>query len=348
MSNSQPLPISTHKASTWSIFYDIGMLFVIVLDLLIISVDAILMSSFGQGIATYFGYELTSYRTLSEPWYYHHGLQIIGGFFTIFLIAEVGIRWLIAIVQKRYYKWFFFPFIHWYEVLSCFPQLRALRLLRVVVIGYRLYKRGWNFLPKSWIATGKFYYEMILEEISDRVILTAIDSIEKELKQSNAHQKIVRNLINNHRHEIAEVVGELLQQEVAPALKQHAQLTKEGVGTAVYRALANVPELNKYLRLIPLAGKLIESEIQSIGQELAENITDEFLKAFYQEPHPNQQTNENFALISKAVGNISADHQALEKLVSSLVFSTLATVKEQIQEQQWRDKQQQLVDEQAD
>ena len=62
---------------------------------------------------------------------WHEPLKVAGGLFTIFLVAELVVRWLIAIVQKRYYRWFFFPFVHWYEVLGCAPQLRALRLLRV-------------------------------------------------------------------------------------------------------------------------------------------------------------------------------------------------------------------------
>lgn len=327
------------KRTTWrSIAYDLCMLGLICFDLALIAVDAILMSGIGEFIAGKLNLSLVSYREGNSFWS-HHQAVLFGSVITVFLIAEVGIRWFIAIVTKRYYRWFFFPFVHWYEVISCFPQFRVLRLLRVVVTGYRLYQMGYNVIPKSWIKTAKFYYDMVLEEISDRVIVIALNSVENELKESKAHQTLVQNLINENRTQIQAVVGELLQQEVAPALKQHAMLTREGVGNAVYRALANVPELNKYLRLIPIAGKMIESEIQSIGQAVADSITDELLKPFYQAPYAGKTTNENFAIISEAVGNISADHKHLEELVSSLVFSSLATIKEQIQVQQWREKQ---------
>lgn len=337
------------KKVTWSsIAYDGVMLFIICVDLLIIVVDAIMMSGLTQNIVTY----LTSYlgfNWLSDALYHyranwHPTATWLGDGITIFLIAEVAFRWFWAIVTQRYYRWFFFPFVHWYEVISCFPQFRALRLLRVVVIGYRLYQMGFNVIRKSWIKTGKFYYNMVLEEISDRVIMIALGTIENELKNSNAHQKLIRSIIDNNRPQIQSLVGEILQKEVAPNLKQNADLTREGVGNAVYRALANVPELNKYLRMIPIAGKMIESEIQSIGKSVADNIASELLQPFYQDAKHGKQTNENFEIISKAVGNISAKHEPLEELVSSIIFSSIDTIRAQIKDQQWRDTQASSLD----
>lgn len=325
------LPIDKTKPSWWSIIYDIAMLLLICFDLTLLAVDAVLMSSFGESIAAWLGYDLTIYRT---QW--HPTVAVIGGAITIFLVAELVVRWLWAIATKRYYRWFFFPFVHWYEVLGCFPQLRALRLLRVFSIGYGFYQMGWRFLPESWLATARFYYEVVLEEVSDRIILTALNSVERELKESGAHHTLVKNIINNHRGEIEAVVGELLQQEVAPALQAHAALTRDGVGKAVHQALANVPELNKYLRLIPVAGRLIESEIQNVGKQVAQNITDELMRPFYEAPRKGQDYNENFSLIAKEVGNITAEHKPLEDLVSSIVFSSFDTIKQQISVQQWK------------
>ena len=110
----------------------------------------------------------------------HHPLRVLGGFFTIFLIAELAFRWLLSIIGKEYSRWFFFPFVHWYEVLGCFPQFRALRLLRAFFIGRKLYQLGYQVLPQKWIDSGKFYYDVIFEEISDRVILTATDNLRQQ------------------------------------------------------------------------------------------------------------------------------------------------------------------------
>ena len=133
--------------------YDIVMIIAISIDLLLISIDAILMSSFSSNAAGWLSISdaLNWYQnTLHEP------LRTAGGFFTLFLIFELLLRWAIAIKQNVYYRWFFFPFVHWYEVLGCFPQLRALRLFRAVIIGRRLYQLGYQVLPQPWINRIRF------------------------------------------------------------------------------------------------------------------------------------------------------------------------------------------------
>lgn len=333
--NDEILKISAGKPSRWSITYDVLMLILIVIDLTIIMTDAFLMSGFGNDMANWLG--LTS--QLSE---YKMGLHLDfvrwGGFITIFLIAEIVVRWIWAIINKTYYRWFFFPFVHWYEVLGCFPQLRALRLLRAVAIGYGLYQRGYRFLPDSWIRTAKFYYNIVMEEISDRVILIALHSVESELKESDALPNLIENIIESNRLEIEELVAQILQHELAPALKQHADITREGIGNAVHKALANVPELSNYIRMIPIAGKLIESQVQGIGQNIAESIVDEVMKPLYQKPPTGSSVNTAFDIIGKQVGQLSPHHEALDNLVSSIVFSSLETVRKQIKQQQWKQK----------
>lgn len=335
-SSEELLKLNTAKPTRWSIAYDVLMLILIVFDLTLIMLDAFLMSGFGSDVAGWLG--LSEYLALyQQDW--HGPVKTLGGFITIFLIAEVLIRWVWAIINKTYYRWFFFPFVHWYEVLGCFPQLRALRLLRAVAIGYGLYKMGYRFLPESWIQTGKFYFNIVMEEISDRVILIAMNSVETELKESDAIPNLIQSIIDKNRPEIQTLVSEILQDELAPALQRNADITRESIGNAVNRALANVPDLSNYLRMIPIAGRLIEGQIQHIGQNVAESIANEILTPLSQKPRNTNGLNPVFETIGKEVGNISAKNPALEKLVASIVFSSLETVREQIQVQQWKQKQ---------
>lgn len=60
-----------------------------------------------------------------------------------FLIIELLVRWAIAIINKHHKRWFFFPFIHWYEILAIIPQLRfyvysALGLLLTVYMSWAI------------------------------------------------------------------------------------------------------------------------------------------------------------------------------------------------------------------
>lgn len=327
---NQPPP----KANKRQLTYDIIMLVVIVTDLLIISVDLILMSNFAAQIGIWLGFSdfLNYYVT-----HYHHKLSILGGFFTIFLIVELLIRWGLSIAHKEYMRWFFFPFVHWYEVLGCFPQLRALRLLRVIFIGRKLYEMGYQVLPEKWIVAVKFYYALILEELSDRVILTATDNIRQQFSGENTSQRLLAEILEKNRPALQSMLASMLKQELLPKLQtlHQGQLTKDlstHVGASVQDALANTPELRRYLRMIPIAGGLIESQLHSIGQHIGENIINSLTTRLAH----TSMTDHIIDNIAKNIAHIDLSNPELDALIISIVNDSLTAFEEQVKVQQWK------------
>lgn len=335
----EPMP------SRWRLGYDVLMLVLIVIDLLLMGLDALLMSSFMLNVATLLSSWLAAWGDaaswLSDYRTHWHSLyKTASGFFTLYLVIELLVRWGMAIVQRTYYRWFFFPFVHWYEVLGCAPQLRALRLLRAAVIGYRLHQLGYQILPQKWLNTAKFYYGVLMEEVSDRVILTAIDNIRTEIAHADGH--LVQSIIDNHRQEIEQVIFELLQQEVTPLLQTQpntgdapfaAALSKQ-VGVAIQQALMDTPELRRALRLIPIAGSLIESQLMHLGQHIGENLTLS-LSRNLTEP---QQLDKMYHQIASQLAQVDTTSPALENLVSSIINESLDALAAQVKIQQWKHK----------
>lgn len=329
-----PTDIPKAIRSRPQLMYDFAIMFIITLDLFILTIDSLLMSDFMVQIGLWLGFSdsLQQYANTIHPTF-----TFVSGLFTIFLITELIIRWGIAIVKKTHYRWFFFPFVHWYEVLGCFPQLRALRLLRAIVIGYRLHQMGYQVLPKKWLKTAKFYYHVILEEISDRVILIAIDNIRNELANTNGH--LVQNIINKHRKEIEIVIVELLQKEVSPLLQSSDGLPAkfveplaQQVSLAIEKSFNQTPELHRLLRLIPIAGGMIESQIVSISQKIGQNITVNTAQYLTQSDNLNQIYQE----IAKGLSDIDTTSPTLEKLVSSIIHESLNAISEQVKIQHWK------------
>lgn len=324
------------KPSPFQLTYDAVMMVAIVVDLLLMGLDSLLMSNFALDMMGWLGFSevISSYQATL-----HHPLKTLGGFFTIFLVLELLVRWSLAIANKRYYRWFFFPFVHWYEVLGCAPQLRALRLLRVGVIGYRLYQLNKLNIPKSWIKTGKFYYSVILEEISDRVIITAIDNIRMEL--ANADNQLVQSVIDKHRPEIQAVVVDMLNKEVTPVLVGtpnnppiYANALARQVGTAIQQSLTNTHELRRIIRMIPIAGGLIEQQMLSIGQHIGENLVTTLTKNLTQ----HDTLTPIYQQIGKSIADIDTTNPILEKLVREIIFDSLAAFEKQVRVQQWKHK----------
>lgn len=313
--------------------YDIVMLILIVLNLLSLGINALLMGNVGETLAHWIGQDqwLMHFR---QDW--HPIITRVDDWFTIFLVAELVIRWLLAVVVQRYHRWFFFPFIHWYEVLGCIPAFRALRLLRAVAIGYRLYRMGYHILPPSWIEQGKFYYQLILEEISDRIVINVIDGVEQELRQSQTHHHLIHNLIDRHRAQIADAVGEVLQASLAPVLAARAEQIQYEVGEAVHRALADVPELHRLLRLMPVVGAQLEQQLQLIGRRIGDNLTAELIRPFAAPPAHGERVNPVLGQIADHVSDVELDLPALEALIESLVFEGLEVLRQQVSVQQWK------------
>ncbi|MDO5652394.1 MAG: hypothetical protein Q4G13_09750 [Moraxella sp.] len=326
------------ESSKIKLAYDLIMLALLVIDLLLIGLDNIMMSEFIIKFSQWLGFLPT---VLSYQDNLHANIAALGGTFTLFWVAELSVRWLRAIVKRTYYRWFFFPFVHWYEVLGCFPALRALRLLRAGVIIKRLHDMGIKVIPENWLKSAQFYYHVVLEELSDRVILTAIDNFRAQLSHSKTHGELIQTTINKNRNELEAMVLQLLRTELAPKLQaaflaQTGEQLSNDIGKAVEHALSDTPELRRYLKLIPIAGSLIENQITSVGKHIGENVTTA-VNAHLFNPHTLDSL---MVQIAKGVANINTDSQEIQSLVSTVINDALNAFEKQVKVQQWKHKEQ--------
>lgn len=322
-----------HDTLAWKLFlvYDIFMMVIIVVNLVCLCANAFLMSNFGAWFFDQIHLQqvLQFYKTDLHPW-----VIKTESWFITFLIAELLIRWAISIVNKHHKRWFFFPFIHWYEVLAIVPYLRFLRLIRVAIIGYRLHELGYKVVPESIKNKALFYYSVVMEELSDRIVITVIDGVRHELDTSSSHKKIIHDLVDHHRELFARVLAEILQESLATELKAQQTVIAHNVGQIVKQAIEDTPQLTQLLRLIPIAGSMIENQIQNIGQRLGENITNGLI-----DPLTNgtvQRPNATYQLISEKVSNLNIENHLLEELVESAVYESLESLRKQVKIKQWQ------------
>lgn len=313
------------------LIYDIFMIGIIIVNLFCLLSNAILMSNFAHWLFGMLQLDaiLNFYRQELNPW-----VIITESWFISFLLIEFTVRWFIAIVRKHHQRWFFFPFIHWYELLAITPQLRFLRLLRAVVIGYRLHEMGHHVIPEKILKTLSFYYKLIMEELSDRVVMTVVDGVRHELNSSSTHRKIIHDLIDHHRQLFATTLAEVLQESLSTELKVQQNQISYQVGQVVNQAIEDTPELTQILRRLPIVGGVLEQRIQDIGQRLGENISRGLIQPFTQ--GSVQDPNQLFQHIADKISNINIDNQNLEKLVESAVYESLDAIEKQIQVKQWK------------
>ena len=197
--------------------YDIFMVFIIVFNLFCLGMNFFLMSNIGEWFfnTIHLPSVLEFYRTYLHPW-----VITTEAWFIIFLITELAVRWLLSIVQKHHARWWFFPFIHWYEILAIIPHLRFLRLFRAGIIAYRLYELGYKVIPDNIRIKAMFYYSVIMEELSDRVVITVIDGIRHELETSSTHKKIIHDLVDHPRELFTITLASMREESLAKEKKK--------------------------------------------------------------------------------------------------------------------------------
>ena len=104
------------------------------------------------------------------------------------------------------------------------------------------------------------------------------------------------------------------------------------VGHAIQDSLANTPELRRYLRLIPIAGSLIESQLQHIGQSVGENVVYALNARLLDEA----RIDELIVSIASSLAHVRIDSPALEALITKMITDGLSEFEAQVKVQQWK------------
>ena len=142
--------------------------------------------------------------------------------FVLFFLIDFLVRWVVAIVQKRYRKWYLFPVRQSYEVFNLFPPHHGawFRLLRVIPFYMRIRQNGW--LPDDGLAPDiiKSNASIIAEEISGLVVLNVLDQAKSSIKRTGLSMEgetrnAVENLLSNQMASVAKKVMPEVQPQIS-------------------------------------------------------------------------------------------------------------------------------------
>lgn len=232
----------------------------------------------------------------------HAHFQLIDlGFVAIFAL-DVLMGWTIAIFERRYARWWYYPFAHWYDVLGCIPLsgLRWLRVLRVGVLLIRLQRLGWIDM-RSWALYGLFrrYYLLLLEELSDRVMVRLFSRMQQEIGASDdLSRRLLQEVIKPRKERLLNDLSRRLQGMLEKGYRDNRGAIEGYVGSLIHQALRDNREVRN-LRRLPLgdrladtlddalsdiAGRLLQGAVDGLQgpqfQRLARNLATEFFDAW--------------------------------------------------------------------
>jgi len=317
-----------HKEAMPLLIFDIAMLALISLSLLWLLIDSLLINT-GIGILLS---QQAPHLVLAYEKNWHPHLKLYDTLFTLFLLFELVIRWGWAIYKQTYHRWFFYPFVHWYDVLACLPNLQFLRLLRLVSVFYRLHKLGILLIGTRLVRFAKKYYSIVLEEISDRIVLNVLDGIQKELKTNNPVASELREkVLNPQKTIITQWFANRIGHFVDISYQKHEQELAIYLNQLTYHAISHNQEWQQLKRRLPFVGGLIEQELNAVVSSLVNDMAQTILKDL---SHKDNAALHDLA--NAAFDTFTLSDEQLDVAIEKIAIDAIEIIKKQVAVQQWK------------
>ncbi len=276
----------------------------------------------------------------AHGWYestIHENFIAIDLAFVAIFLLDVLAGWTVAIVQKRYYRWYFYPFAHWYDVLGCIPLagFRFLRVLRVISIVMRLQHLGVIDI-RNWAVykTAMVYYDIVMEEISDRVVINVISGAQREMQSGGAQltQRVVSEVIQPRQQQLVQAASTRIEQAVINAYQDNRDEIQAYIAALVHRGVDSNRAL-KNLERVPMLGSFVTHALDDAITDTVHNVLDEAVAGLNSEDFDNLVKHITDTVIAQMLQAQAGEHSE----VTDAVIEILDLVKAQVAVQQWRE-----------
>jgi hypothetical protein len=204
-------------------------------------------------------------------------------FISIF-ITELFIQWTVSIIYKKYAKWWFYPLIHWYDVLGCIPlgTFAWLRLFRIVSMTFRLHKRRVINLKNTVIYKELFsFYEILVHDVADRSLIELVESAKREIKDdsgdsSSKKENVIAYGVKPNQEELSKVLSNKIHEIIEANYMHHKDNMKEQIEHVIKDGFSKSKELEKLGQLPLVGGRItnkLEKLVSDVTVQLAESLT---------------------------------------------------------------------------
>lgn len=313
----------------WSGFIlDIAMIALTIFDLFWLMFDALYNMQTIQNLVDPI---LPFYEQIHKDFYFYDGIIV-----TIFIL-ELSIRWSIAIYKKTYDRWFFYPFVHWYDVLGCIPtgSFRILRLFRVFGLIYRLHR--WRVIDLNnytLFTTITRYYNIGIEEISDRVIIQVLNRAREKVSVDDPlTDVIIEKVIQPNQYEIAQIVAQSVQNTLGNQYPQYRTLLQHYLVQTVQQVVTDNEEVRQIER-IPIVGSQLEKTLHQATSQIVFGVVD----CLIQDAADPKNAQTICILIDSILEVLLQQPLSHTNLGKTLVLDTIDLIVERVRVKNWQQK----------
>ncbi|WP_227367432.1 ion transporter [Halomonas sp. M20] len=256
--------------------------------------------------------------------------------FVSIFVFDVLLGWGMAIAERRYHRWFFYPFVHWYDVLGCIPLagLRWLRALRIFSLMFRLQRLGLiDVRHWSLFQILAKYYEIALEELSDRVAIRLIGNVQDEVRRSGALSgRLVNEILMPRKEQLVEELTQRLQSILSDGYSDNRALIARYISALVGRTMNENPEIQR-LRRLPFGDSMtnaLDQTISGVAAQLVHEAVTSLESPEFKELLQN--------LADSGFDVMLETDQRTNQITEQVLIDSLELIKEQVAVKQWQNR----------
>lgn len=309
---------------------DAAMLLLLVINLLWLVFDSLYATALVSG---FLHQQLPSFAEAYRP--VHRNFLFYDLIFISIFLSEFVVRWIHAVYTHTYRRWYFYPFIHWYDVLGCIPAsgARFLRILRVFSIVYRLQKYGVIDLANTRLFQFLgFYYEAFMEELSDRVVIKVLSGTQEEVQRgSPLLHRIQQEILVPRSDRIVDWLSDKIATYAQHGYIPRRQELRDYLNARVIGAMKQNQDL-KRIRNLPVFGSWASGTLDRAVGDITAEVIEEILEDL------SSPDNHDFVedLVGAFIYEREESEMATNEAVIEGVIETLELVKQQVHVKRWR------------
>lgn len=273
--------------------------------------------------------------------YIYQNFFLIDLVFVVIFLSEFCARWAVAAYLRLHDKWFFFPFIYWYDLLGSLPggTFRILRFFRIVAILYR-----WQQLEiidisgSSLVRAVRKYYSVFVEEVSDRVVVNVLEGAKTEVRRgSPLVDRIIEEVITPNRPVMIAWLSERLGHSVGVVHERYRYQLRQYVDRVVTETMENNKQVG-LLEKVPLVGGIAAETLERTVSEIVTGVIERMLEDL--SGAENRLAVEEAADLAVEVLTASGQDTTTNLLFVETVNQVITLVQEQVSVKQWKIKEQ--------
>lgn len=318
---------------------DLTMLFVVLINLLYLFFGFLFQFQLVDNVVRQISHDFyTWYNSVIYPNILLYDLIFVGIY-----VAELVFRWVRSIYRKKYEKWWFYPFVHWYDAIMCIPIINGFNFfaaVRIFGLVYRLQRLGVFDLTKTFVfKKSAFVSEVVVEELADRVIAKMITMAQEEVqKGSPLITKITKNVIKPKEDAIINYLTNRISEAMNISYTEHRSELKLYIEGIISEAIQENETVDK-LRFIPGLGKVFQETLDKAVADITFKTIDKLMTDVI-DPNNTRGVKEiTHGLIESFLEDSHPESGELHEMIVGIVNDSLEEVKHTVLMKEWKIKQ---------